>query len=326
MVAQVLKSEGTFLDDIGGMLPLTKTTEHWNAWHLPGHGSKRSSCGEYRTKGCLAVSRHNFPDSTFDASGVAKPHFGHRRVAVFKTRRSCGRSQCPECFEKWASMEAHRAMHRFDHFATNRRLIHVVISVSQYDMEHLGYKDLRSKMYEIAKEVGISGGLAIIHPFRNLCRVCNKSKHDCKCGAMQSLYWYISPHFHLLCYGWVKGDKVGESYARTGWTVMNLGVRQSPMHTIFYQLSHAGVNHQEENEYREVAGEAVRDGKKATIVWFGDMSYNKLKIPKFEGDKICCPLCGEQATDVQYGGDQSNLDALKEGEWSYLDPGGWSYA
>jgi len=48
----------------------------------------------------------------------------------------------------------------------------------------------------------------------------------------------VSPHFHILGYGWV--HHVKENYESNGWIVKNLGIRNSVRATAHYQLSHCG--------------------------------------------------------------------------------------
>ena len=106
----------------------------------------------------------------------------------------------------------------------------------------------------MAKRAGIEGGLDIVHPFRQ------------KKGQ-----WYLSPHFHYLALGWV--SKTDEIFQKNGWLVKNIGIRENPVGTVSYLLSHAGIKK-----------------RKCTIVWFGELSYSKLKIEKLEF-KVKCPDC-----------------------------------
>jgi len=60
------------------------------SWVLPGHGAPRETCGQFRT-------------------------WGHRESSGWdwwKQRRSCGRFDCPMCYQEWASREAGRISDR----------------------------------------------------------------------------------------------------------------------------------------------------------------------------------------------------------------------
>ena len=71
--------------------------------------------------------------------------------------------------------------------------------------------------------------------------------------------------------GWV--TKTDELFQKNGWLVKNIGIRENPVGTISYLLSHAGIKK-----------------RRHTVTWFGDLSYSKLKIEKLEF-KTKCPEC-----------------------------------
>ncbi|MBA7699345.1 hypothetical protein ES703_108040 [subsurface metagenome] len=91
-------------------------------------------------------------------------------------------------------------------------------------------------------------------------------------------FWFVRPHFHLICYGWVDEEAVKTINKRTGWVVKNLGVRDSVYTTALYQLSHCGVK------------KGIQ-----SVTWFGKMSnkyYCKLNpAPKLKPKKATCPHC-----------------------------------
>jgi hypothetical protein len=135
---------------------------------------------------------------------------------------------------------------------------------------------MRSEAIRVSKRVGIVGGSMIYHPFRE-----NRSKT-----------WFFSPHFHVIGYGWHRGFKV------SGWVVVNHGVRKSVHATVMYQLSHAGVHE-----------------KYHTTTWFGDLSYNKLKVPLLIVEKPKCPLCGSELVPLIYVGEGSVPPPVDEGDY-----------
>lgn len=323
-----------YSNDLAGILPFAKTRSRWDAWRLPGHGEvTRETCGHLFWKGCLETHAHF---GEHQGKGYAK-----------RARRCCRKASCPMCYEKWAFLEGHRAVRRISQYVTRMKPIHVIISPGVRDME-LSYDALKDKMYSIAKAIGIVGGLAIIHPFRSICKLCQKDKDHCDCGEAGVYEWYVSPHFHLVCYGWVKGEVVGSIFESEGWVCKNLGVRQSVASTIGYQLSHAGV-HMPESGSCSVHGSdhvACRlankfpfpnppdceivsgEKKKATVVWFGALSYNKLKVDKSVMDeKDRCILCNGELREIRFTMCDLSLweSQFKENDEVFLDPEGWEY-
>ncbi len=182
------------------------------------------------------------------------------KVYVRRYRKSCSRAECPICFERWASKEAHAIDERINRFKVSRtkRPIHVVVSPNDGDIQSLDYSKLRSRAYLLLEKIGCIGGSMIVHPFR----------FDRARG------WFFSPHFHAIGYGWIHGTK--ENFEETGWVIKNLGVRSSVYRTAQYQLSHAGV--------------WMGKGKRTTITWFGALAYNRFSAPR-ERHSEKCPLC-----------------------------------
>ena len=66
-------------------------------------------------------------------------------------------------------------------------------------------------------------------------------------------------------------EQIVENYKKSGWVVKNKGERESNYGTIRYILSHAGVK----KGYH-------------TLTWFGDLSYSKLIMPKYENELNLC--------------------------------------
>lgn len=268
-------AEGTLDDiDFDGILPLAKSNSaisHWSKWSLPGHGKAYDDCGTFGYLGCLDTVAHAIKR----ADGV--DYTG--KIYIKKYKRNCARSECPVDFETWASKEAHRATRRLTAFGKTLKggrnsPIHVIVSVPQEDMETLPYDKLRVRAQKQAQKAGLWGGLVIVHPFR---------ENDEGC-------WYLSPHFHMLGYGWI--SNAAKVYQETGWIVKNLGVRKSVYATIQYQLSHAGVYMKAERE----------KSKKATITWFGCLSYSKFHYEDDTPPAHVCPICEQKLRVVQWKG------------------------
>ena len=304
-------------------------------WNLPSNGMAYELCGHVwydEGRGCLRAQDH--PEG---------------KIYVRLVAATCFRAMCPVCYQKWAAREAGHIEDKFKRLSRNNaeakvpglgRPIHVVIGVPEADahLMHDDIKGLRAKMYAIAKRVGIKGGCAIFHPYANEKMheetpekvLIDKSTGDFALDSLREYYakidrhvrfWYVRPHFHDICYGWIDEEAVKEVYEETGWIVKNLGVRDSVRNTAHYQLSHCGVK------------KGVQ-----TVTWFGDLSnrnYHKLKpLPKFKPTKPKCPECGTSLQPVRWdpdlllilsrGSPESPLEGYPEGgHWT--DPCGWRH-
>jgi hypothetical protein len=204
------------------------------------------------------------------------------QVFVRKFKQSCNRRDCPKCYEGWAWLEAEKAAYRLKAYKSGYAK-HIVLSCPKNTPIDCDYKVLRKTAYKIARKAGIKGGLMIYHPYR-----------------FKPERW--SPHFHIVGYGLIKG--AATIFKDTGWLVRNLGIRKTLAGTVKYQLSHCGVH----KSFH-------------AITWWGELSYNKMKIPKMpDKPKPTCPLCGAVRVPLQYLGDRPPPD--KAGEY-WLDPEGW---
>lgn len=278
--------------ELPGIPPITKSiTTSYAGWSLPGHGEAYSSCGDWYYKGCLQVTAHRQNLLDVDTAG---------RVYAKRMMSTCLRAECPTCFQKWAAKEAHAITYRLEQAKKGRmhfgKVIHVTVSLPKSDYGLVdAYPKLRPKIYKLLKRVGFFGGSMIFHPFRF-----DKNTKEP----------YFSPHFHMLGYGWIRGKKVASIYRRSGYIIKNLGIRDSVFQTALYQLSHAGV----------------KPGVH-TVTWFGQLSYNKLKVKPEEVEPNVCPLCGAKLREIIWLGAPGTdpLGDRPEGEY-WIEPGGWAYS
>ena len=191
----------------------------------------------------------------------------HGKGFVKTFQRSCYRADCEVCYKKWMARESNKATRRIEKYEkqSGKNAKHIIISVPSW-LYHKPKKELAKESYKILKDIGCIGGTIIFHPFRKKDRT-----------------WFYSPHFHVIGFGWI--EKTTENYYKNGWVVKNKGFRDSTFATIYYQLSHAGIkkhNH--------------------TLVWFGDLSYSKLKVEKEEIEANICPYCHAKLREVEsYG-------------------------
>jgi hypothetical protein len=209
----------------------------WDGWNLPMSGSSKEDCNQWAFRGCLNYKKH------FD---------GKMRGQTYQL--CCFRASCPICASRWAKRSTARILERLKASEKNQKYLkHVVVSPPTW-LQHKPIEFLRKEARKMAKRAGIQGGLDIVHPFRK-----------------KGTQWYLSPHFHYLAFGWV--SQTDEIFQKNGWLVKNIGIRENPIGTIMYLLSHAGVKK-----------------RRHSITWFGDLSYCKLKIEK-EDFAIKCPDC-----------------------------------
>lgn len=222
-------------------------------------------------------------------------------------KASCGRLSCPVCYEKACGKEALKIAHRIGRFkikGRNLKPIHVVVSPPDSVVVAMGndFPAFRKKAYKLAMECGVFGGCIIFHPFRKYNE--DDLQENIEEGFSHKISpasWYLSPHFHIIGYGWV--HRVKEMHARSGWVVKNLGVRKSVRATALYQLSHCGVNE-----------------RFHTVVWFGALACNKMSCPPLPPEEHKCPLCGSEMEKVIVK-DGKSWDIVK----SKLDQEGFYY-
>jgi len=210
----------------------------WNGWNLPMSGDAKEDCGQWAWRGCLDYKKHSD---------------GKIRTQTYQI--CCFRASCCKCAGGWAKRSTARILERLHASKKNQKYLkHVVVSPPKW-LQHKPIEYLRKEARKMAKRAGIQGGLDIVHPFRQ------KDKK-----------WHLSPHFHYLAFGWVANTS--EIFQKNGWLVKNIGIRENPIGTIMYLLSHAGVKN-----------------RRHSITWFGDLSYSKLKVEKADFH-VKCPECG----------------------------------
>jgi hypothetical protein len=229
---------------------------------LVGSGEALVGCGTFFTVGCLNVEEH----TGMNLDGVNM----EGKAYLERHKRTCHRPLCPTCWPDWANREAEKAAQRLDAFVLkgrNLKPIHLTVSIphSDYDFE---IEALRKKSYAALKRVHCLGGMMIYHPKRQ-----NK----------YTKAWYFSPHFHIVGYGWIVD--VRQNYISSGYVVKNIGIRKTVHGTIWYQLSHCGL-----------------DGKHHAVTWFGCLAYGKLHVEYKEADKSECPLCHNELHQVLWIG------------------------
>lgn len=249
----------------------------------------RDTCGKHVWFGCLnhECHGHHLADGQLDLSGEKARGYDYIRHA----KMSCGKLGCRTCYESASSRLALRVEHRIKQYNGAPR--HFVVSPPQSEWIDVDFeiyevvKKLKRKALKIAVKTGIVGGCAILHHLR---RVGESYRHDdtetyASADKDDPAKWYLSPHVHIVGFGYTSKNLVLKTYHETGYVVKNLGVRQSVRATVLYQLSHA---------YIPEKGHA--------LTWFGEMSYNSkmFKAVPFPKEKPECPDCGLKLKPLKF--------------------------
>jgi len=171
------------------------------------------------------------------------------------------------------------------------------LPTSAWDLFYNDYPEARRVAYKLLKKAGVRGGLLIPHPWRLKCASCGgeiignwsvdketgkfvlKDRHCVNC--LSTAYeWIDGPHFHVVGYGWIEHTK--EIEQDTGYIIDNIGVCNNVGGTIWYQLTHCGI----------------QTGRQ-TVTYFGLCALNKYKSPKLPKELNLCPRCGAIMTVVE---------------------------
>lgn len=235
-----------------------------------------SDCGKWVFYGCKNISKHTNNLTTNNKNPVfVKP-----------TKYNCNRLSCSECYTRasyFRSVKIDRRIKSFQKqpafFTSPDPLIETHVIVSPRIEIQDTYESIRSKVVKLLLDVGVIGGVLVVHHFR-----CEDRKYDKK-----------GLHFHCVGYAPkadVDGLEVKKQFRKWKCIVKNKGKRKSVRKTVSYLLSHC----------------SVKEGKHS-ITWFGKLSYSELKNPNVteydikEYERIrCCPMCQERLVRLDYVG------------------------
>ena len=245
---------------------LKENSLNWNdvesedGYKLPSTLDPHEWCGSWIWKGCLNVSGHKHTEA-------------HGKGFVKTFQKQCFRASCDKCASSWISRESNKSTSRLEHYQnmTNEQSKHIIISPPAW-LLNVPISELRKEAYKILKNLNAKGGCLIAHPFRAY----KQLQLD---GKTKSI-WYPRIHFHVVGFGWL--GNTTENYRKSGWVVKNKGERDSNYGTVRYILSHAGIK----KGYH-------------TLTWFGDLSYSKLIMPKYENELNLCPYCTEKMVRIE---------------------------
>jgi hypothetical protein len=239
--------------------------------------SDKSTCGKWLCYGCLNTSKHH----NNLLCSIKNPAF------IKPIQHNCHRLRCSECYTREAYSSSVRIARRIRYFKQtpeyfNSRSIlketHVIVA-PRLEIND-SFPSIRSKVDKLLQDVGVIGGVLIVHHFR-----CEDSE-------------YVKDGLHFHCVGYshrarVRGSEVARQFEKHNFAIVkNKGKRKSVQKTIQYLLSHSTVHK-----------------KHHSITWFGKLSYSKLTTPEIsikelkEYEKIrCCPICQERLDKLDYVG------------------------
>ena len=232
-----------------------------SAMTVPGTGSPGSSCGEW------------YPKQFCDECG--EPHFGVSR---------CEQRTCPNCSGAWSKRRAEKITRRLAaarHAAEDgldKRAVHAVVSAPEGSITSLTdvYDGYRTA-YELAKEKGVRGGVAIFHGYRVKDDV--KREYRAEDPDLGIWYWifeeraedwrtltYWSPHWHVI--GLSRDFEADDPDEQDGWVARRIrSLEAFQLHT--------------ESAYEDMVGVAryllshatfESDTSKDCVRWFGDLA------------------------------------------------------
>lgn len=260
---------------------------------LPGKSEPGAGCGEW------------YPREFCDECG--EPHFG---------KSACQNRGCPNCWVSWTRNRAEKITRRLAaarHVAEgglSKRAVHAVVSPPEGEVRSLsdvqqGFRDA----YELAKEKGVRGGVAVFHGFR----VTEEARRvwEVETGDDGPKLWawvreheqdwrnltYWSPHWHIL--GLSEEFEADDPDEQDGWVARRIrSLKPFTLHSI--------------EGYQDMAGAAryllshatfESDTSKDCVRWFGELSTRKF-TPDPEAAE-------ERKTEPEMG-------PLSEGSWSVV--------
>lgn len=272
---------------------------------LPGFGKKTK---EY----CNTVTSADYCPSCHRTIG----HYYH-----------CKNYGCPECFRSAARQAAVRAADyllgchtAWKAFGRHLGYInHIELSVPDNEYKDFDKKEMNAKAIKYAKQIGISGGGLVFHPFRikkEYQRPIQKAikaagkKMGSWDGVRENIlglpspedYLVFSPHFHIVGYFRIK-QKSSDFYKQTGWTYTNIsrkhGRGSENQDGVFKIYSYILTHHY----YEE---------RKQSIHYFGTASKNKVSRDTWKEKKNKKCACGEQMYKIAIWSEE-RIQQIQEG-------------
>ena len=208
-----------------------------------------------------------------------------KKTYVHQYKRSCFRAGCKKCMHRWATRQSLVAAQRTQIYEKHRRggkLQYLTIALPlNYDYSDI--KKVRGDAIQILKDKGVSGGSIVFCPF----------ELDPK-----TRMWIDRPLFVVAYYG-----KTIESGFVDGWDISKI-ISTKSTEAIFYTILRMS---------------GVKKGTKS-FVWFGSLSYSKLKLKKPAKKVHVCPACNAKLFELARQRYNFKPDSWKSG---FYDPDEW---
>lgn len=281
---------------------------------LPGQGSSGPNCGIWKPA--------EFCDSCAN-------------VAYAPVR--CERRACPDCYAEWTRQRAEAVCKRVqagrwsEPDGIDRRLIHAVVSPPEGSLSTLvevydGFRDA----YQLAREKGVRGGVAVFHGFR----VTEETKEAFRDADYDGGIWryvrserpeswrdlvYWSPHFHII--GLSRDFEADDPDAQDGWVARRIRSLE-PMMSLSNPESYDDVVGLTRYLMSHATFEA--DSSRDCVRWFGDLSTNSFSPEEelSEGAYETIQRVTEEV--VGYGDDRGDGPADDEAECEDCGSSSWS--
>jgi hypothetical protein len=252
--------------------------------------TKIAGMGEITDTSCQAL--------VFGRSIICQVNPNHSRLVFGGS--TCKQPACPVCYTSWAFRGARRITERVEGFSKfdRYRPKHIILGADPEDMDIEALGDmtpkkaigkLRAYFIQRAGDIGLKGGALVIHTHRIKPEIVPLIPLDVKRwswvrkqgpGNFHNLTDF-SPHCHILGYGYTLPILPGSDkflYRSRG----RLQTTDDLERAAYYALSHA----------------PVIPGCKS-VIYFGTLSYNKLKCKKIGShyETVNCPDCGAPMID-----------------------------
>lgn len=260
--------------------------------------------------------------------GIWKPvDFCDECADVGYAPNRCERRSCPNCVGEWTRQRAVGATVRIQAARhtepkdVSRRVVHTAISPPEGEIMTLqdvydGFRDA----YELAKQQGVRGGVAVFHGFRPL----DVTKQEFREANPDMGIWrwirterpedwrdlvYWSPHWHIigLCRDLAE-DKPDE---QGGWVVRRMPTRFAPMES----LNDRGSYNDVVGVIRYLMSHATFESgtTRDCVRWFGELATTKFR-PDEELSKGALETIERITEEVVGAGDDRGDEAAHDDE------------
>ena len=273
----------------------------YKGWELAGQSKPysvkdgdKSNCGEWVYYGCKNTELHTNNLLT----KITNPVF------IKPTKFNCNRLRCKECYARTSFFRSTKIAKRIKDFRKKEAfyesgtyLVETHVVVSPRGEIDDTYVSIRKKVIKLLQDVGVIGGVLVVHHFRKDV----EGKHTKK-----------GLHFHCVGYApraRVDGLEVKRQFKKENFAIVhNKGRRKSTQKTVSYLLNHCSINE-----------------KHHSITWFGKLSYSNMKGPGGSNDYEkqeeirSCPMCQSKLVKLTYVGLDRPPDEISYGiisDWS----------